>query len=262
MQIEVQGDVVKVVGRIATKPKTFQRGEITSFSRKSRKRLLEMVARFEQREKTVMLTLTFGQRFPSANLAKKFLKTFLQRLRRKFPRVSGFWRLEYQKRGAPHFHLMLFDFPYVPAQDIARSWAEVIGDEYCNTANGQVRPPSVQIKLLKGKKQAMYYCSKYMAKTEDDRDGGTFNDVPYLHTGRYWAAFGKRYLPYAPLKRMHFYCTRTLHMLEFWAKREYPKLRKELSLQGFTLFTKNAQEWGLILMSIIEETGIVPTEAF
>jgi hypothetical protein len=215
-----------------------------------------MIARFENKPNTVFITLTYGQRFPSAQEAKKHLKNLLQRIRRKFPRASGFWRLEFQQRGAPHFHLMLFDLPYIPVASIARAWAAIIGDEYCNTASGQIKPPSVQIKLLRGKKQAMYYCSKYMAKVAPAGDGSNFNDVPYLHTGRFWAAFNRRLLPYAPLKRLDFYRTQALHMLKFWAKREYRKLGGEHLLQGFTLFTQNAQEWSLILMDVIGETGL------
>jgi len=40
---------------------------------------------------------------------KAHLRTFLARLKRKWPMCTGWlWRLEFQRRGAPHFHLVLF----------------------------------------------------------------------------------------------------------------------------------------------------------
>jgi len=92
------------------------RGRINSFSHKSRRRLMETVASVDRRAVAVPLfvTLTYPSSFPTDyTVYKKHLDTFLKRLRRAFPNVWAIWRLEFQKRGAPHFHILIFGARYI-----------------------------------------------------------------------------------------------------------------------------------------------------
>lgn len=57
---------------------------------------------------TSLLTLTYGQNYAvEGKTAKRGLASVLQALRRRFPGVKYFWFLEFQERGAPHFHIGL-----------------------------------------------------------------------------------------------------------------------------------------------------------
>lgn len=55
-----------------------------------------------------MLTLTYGKIYPGDGVVvKKSLNRFLTFLRKRYAPLSYLWFLEFQKRGAPHVHLMI-----------------------------------------------------------------------------------------------------------------------------------------------------------
>jgi hypothetical protein len=54
-----------------------------------------------------MLTLTYGEEFPvSGTTAKKHLKLMLEWLIRRFGNYDYIWVMEFQRRGAIHFHIV------------------------------------------------------------------------------------------------------------------------------------------------------------
>lgn len=98
--------VIKRVGRRGggTRGKKMQ---ITEFSDKSRKRLAFVAANtgvlFES-----MVTLTYPNEFPSDGaMVKRHLVSFLKKLSRRYDGCEYLWFMEFQARGAPHFHIML-----------------------------------------------------------------------------------------------------------------------------------------------------------
>jgi len=154
----VQGELRKVAfvqGESAAQRKRgAKRGKITSFSNASRRRLLHLFARLDVRKaKAVFLTLTFHE-IPTAAHAKKVFKRFTERLRRHFPKMAFIWRLERQKRGSIHYHLIMFNFPFVPQAIIQKWW------ESC-TLEDMSR---VYIEFIHGKRKVFNYISKYCAK--------------------------------------------------------------------------------------------------
>jgi len=83
------------------------RGEIAEFSRKSRQRLAFIAANTEIRFLT-MITLTYPKQYETdGKVVKANLQAFLQQLRREYPSFSYLWFLEFQRRGAPHIHVLL-----------------------------------------------------------------------------------------------------------------------------------------------------------
>ncbi|MEM9952147.1 MAG: hypothetical protein AAF846_11130 [Chloroflexota bacterium] len=186
LRFEVQGQLVKF-GRTERLPNDGKnsgggvRSVVTEFSPQSRRRMIENLNRIDwQAQKSVkFITLTYGQEYPDHQQAKIHLASFIKRLRRLYPLCSGIWRVELQERGAPHFHLFIFNMPFLHHSTLARIWAEIIGDEFCDhnvytdkdrikkhivTLPSGVHAPFVQIKKLINHRQAMYYVSKYMAK--------------------------------------------------------------------------------------------------
>jgi len=166
---------------------------IYTFSKDSRRRLLHLFGRLKtHRTRTVFLTLTFNHQ-QDAKSAKNTLRAFNERIRRRFPRSSHIWRMERQERGDIHFHLILFNFPYVPQKDLQRWWTQTTGENLS----------IVHVKLLRGKKRAFYYCSKYCAK---ESAGNTyFIPATYPHAptweGRFWGIQNRAMLPYDELKQ-------------------------------------------------------------
>lgn len=202
---EHQGHYVAVRwsnGSFPQKVTSTTRGKIEHFSKRSRKRLLEMCARLDlarivSEMPVIFVTLTYAAQFPSTEQSKQHLRAFLERIRRIAPDASGVWRLEYQERGAPHYHLIFFNLPYVPKRELQSMWGEIVGLQFWDRTGEKLRPPMTRIEAIRNPRHAMAYVSKYVAKHEDSGSDSGFNDVPYLHAGRFWGIFNREKLPFA-----------------------------------------------------------------
>lgn len=87
------------------------RAKIGGFSRQSRRRLLYLLASIDQQASGLPLFVTLthpGKDWEGyAEEMKRHLDNFHRWLSYRHPEASAFWRLEMQKRGAPHFHLLV-----------------------------------------------------------------------------------------------------------------------------------------------------------
>ena len=106
-----------------TEQKRRIRNQVTAFSDGSKRRLLFTARNFPGMD--AMLTLTYPADFPmNGRLVKDHWKRFRQWLIRNDV-VTGLWVLEFQKRGAPHFHIFLRD--YIDRHKIAEAWYRIVG---------------------------------------------------------------------------------------------------------------------------------------
>jgi len=91
------------------------RGECKGFSDDSRRRLIQRMAQWNLSGLyCAFITLTYPIIYSEDwHVWKRDLETYVKRLERKYPHMVGCcWRVEFQKRGAPHFHLIVaFDEP-------------------------------------------------------------------------------------------------------------------------------------------------------
>lgn len=168
--LTLQGTFMKVTYPSGQPPwlRGARRGRVTGFSRSSARRLKQSMARMDEERAggfAVFTTVTYPSIYPSAAASKRDLDTLLKRLRRLYPRASGFWKIEPQERGAPHYHMVIFGLPKRVAARwdkqgnpprLRAMWAEVIG------LPGQWL--SVNASLAKTWRGAMAYMSKYMCK--------------------------------------------------------------------------------------------------
>lgn len=221
-----------------------KRSYISDFSAQSRKRLLDLFHRLDIRVKPIFLTLTYGDDFPEASEAKKDFRAFLEWLRRKTKarNTSGIWRMEFQERGAPHFHIMLFDCPFIKKEVIQERWGQIIG----------VDKPFTRIEQIRSFKGVMAYVSKYIAKVDPGKEASGFNSPTYLHayvakygnhTGRFWGYFEKSKLPFAekielslPFDRFRFECFKRC------AEKKYAPIA-DYESDGFSLYVSSAERW-------------------
>lgn len=82
-------------------------GEITEFSERSLYRLLHVVKNCDV-DFFSMITLTYPAEFPTNGWeVKRNFNAFRKRLLRRFPGIRGVWFLEFQKRVAPNFHILV-----------------------------------------------------------------------------------------------------------------------------------------------------------
>jgi len=132
--------------------------------------------------------LTYPHEHPEdPELCKNHLKALRKRLQRKYGDFAAFWRLGIQKRGAWHFHLLLFVGQSVGSigelrRFISSSWHEVTG----KVSEGHLHA-GTRVEVVKRWKQATSYVERYMAKSEEFPEG--------LQTGRIWGIWNEELLP-------------------------------------------------------------------
>lgn len=192
--IEAQGSLLslRVMG-FKSKPNAHQskRGIIRIFSAAARRRMMRFLARLKTRKiRATFITLTFTG-VVSNERAKKVFKRFSMRLRRSHPVVSTVWRMEFQERGAIHFHLLCFNLEFWAQKDLQATW------EACTEEERSI----VHVKLVHGAKMVMAYISKYIAKKDERSEITSLEDGSYQHegrdklSGRFWGYINKELLP-------------------------------------------------------------------
>lgn len=163
------------------------RGSVREFSRKSRTRLQQTLCAMPKAHVgmgVLFITLTYPGAYPGDwHLWKRQLDNWLKRLRRRFPRAAGIWKLEPQKRGAPHYHLLVIGVPFIAKQWVSESWYEVVG-------SGDARHLAVgtNVQLARSHRGVIAYAAKYTAKRQelpDDWQDGV---------GRWWGVFNRERL--------------------------------------------------------------------
>jgi hypothetical protein len=159
------------------------REDCKGFSDNSRRRLIQKMAMWNINDLyAYFVTLTYPALYATDwRIWKRDLDVLFKRLVRKYPELIGCcWRVEFQKRGAPHFHLIgvlskecqnlvLFRL------QIAEMWAEIVADGYrISGGDMTVYAPEKEkhlkagtgIEIVQGRKQLMAYVSKYLAKVD------------------------------------------------------------------------------------------------
>lgn len=156
-----------------------KRGEVEGFSRAARKRMLQMLhsVKFQT---AVLITLTYGKEYPEDwQIWKKHLKAWKRATERRYGNLRAIWRIELQKRGAPHFHVLYLDFPFIPVDTLQSLWYDII-----KTPPEQRFGNGLDLRAVRGStshKQVMAYVSKYVGKIEDYED---WEEPPKI--GRIW----------------------------------------------------------------------------
>lgn len=239
LALEAQGSLLAVANHTVTGSSNRagggSRGLVYGFSRASRTRMIRKMSRL-QPEKVSFVTLTYPARFPRPDEAKNHLRALFERFRRRFKQSSGIWRMEYQDRGAPHFHVIFFNLPFVPFEELRRWWTEIISD-YVDEHR-----PHVRIEQIRSKRGALHYVAKYAAKMSAAETLGSpfFNLDAYLHAGRVWGCFNSPALPYAPQVYIEFLTSdpRALPEIKKVMRRYYPSITKARFRGGVLLHDK------------------------
>lgn len=188
-----------------------QKKAIVDFTSGSRSRLQKKLATINEYETNLpdFITLTYPSEYSEDwHQWKRDLHAFNKALVRRWPGVWGVWRLEFQERGAPHFHFLLWDGPRVEGLQVwsmtklksmviadrssphnteifewmSQTWFRIVGsgDRKHLAAGTRCEP----IQTWNG---VRFYASKYLAKLPD----GNFVPVGYAGTGRFWGVIGK-----------------------------------------------------------------------
>jgi hypothetical protein len=170
------------------------REKVSGFSRASRRNPLRRLASINRsafrafKGRLISITLTYPHEYPDdPELCKNHLKALRKRLQRKCGDFAGFWRMGIQRRGAWHFHLLLFVKPsFGPLDELRRfissSWYEITG----KVSEGHLRA-GTRVEAVKRWRAVTSYAERYLAKPEEFPEG--------LRTGGIWGVWNEELLP-------------------------------------------------------------------
>lgn len=175
----------------ARAPKAANRGTIKGISSKSRYRLIKFLSQISRPDEPVFITLTYRNFSDSFKDWKRHLHNFRRVVADEFPDYCGIWRLEFQKRGAPHFHILAWLVREVPLDwlqtRLSEIWCRVIGQQ--SEANKEY---GVTVEPCTDFRRSAFYISVYQAKDSQDRDD--------IQTGREWGHWKKDRLGLEPIR--------------------------------------------------------------
>lgn len=158
-----------------------ERTKIFNFSHNSRRRL-RFVALNAWPQLVSQFCLTYHNNYPTDGAElKKHLHRFFMNFRKKYKGFGYLWLLEFQQRGAPHFHLFL---PFIPnpelGQKLADIWLKASGQQ--NDAAARAFHTHEKNFITWDMGNGSYVC-KYLEKSRQ-------KDVPenFLNVGRFWGS--------------------------------------------------------------------------
>jgi hypothetical protein len=155
----------------------------------------------------VFITLTYPKEFPcNAKETKAHLNAFLQYLRRR--QIEHTWILEFQERGAPHYHIIASDS--IPKEELSERWFKIVG-----SGDEKHLRAGTQIASIKSKGQLYGYLSNYIKKLDHHKTP----PKDFENVGRFWGA-SRNLLNYELYQKMgHYYkLVRSIKLLRNWYK--------------------------------------------
>lgn len=178
-----KSDVVVKRQGLSNDPPEVTRGKVTEFSKASRKRLAFVASNTPVTFRT-MVTLTYPAEWPhDGKRVKKDLRRFLTWMQRASGNCEYLWFLEFQKRGAPHVHI-LTDYPLPRKKQelknyrlkLAHKWYEI-----CDTGDRKHLLAGTSCETLRSADGGARYAVKYAQKMRQ-------KIVPpgYQDCGRFW----------------------------------------------------------------------------
>lgn len=154
-----------------------ERPPVTEFTKSSRKRLA-FVASNTQAEFASMVTLTYPKKYPNdGTKVKRHLKLFIQRCRRRWEPLGYLWFLEFQRRGAPHLHVLLTC--KVVTKD--KLWASGTWYEIVDSGDIKHLSAGTRTERIRKPNGARHYVVKYAFKMKQKKVPKKFRNV-----GRFW----------------------------------------------------------------------------
>lgn len=125
------------------------------------------------------VTLTYPGVFPrNGQEVKRHLNRFLSWMRSKYKGVEYLWFMEFQRRGAPHFHVMTSVDMTTDKEEVSERWYRAVG-----SGDERHLKAGTNVQKLRSEDGSARYVSKYASKAYQKR-------VPkdYLDCGRFWGS--------------------------------------------------------------------------
>jgi len=195
--LKVQRSKKEKLGRVIEEVEKIKRQgnkhNITHFSAHAKSNMLYTVAKIRRDCLPSFVTLTYPKIYDSDCKAwKRDLHNFILRLNRAFPEVAGIWKLEPQKRGAPHYHLLVWNISCSDLQDyVPYAWHDIAGDGdslHLAWHLGQLGDKNINCVQEVTTQKSMYrYVLKYVSKSSMEG---------WQNVGKWWGVFFRERLPF------------------------------------------------------------------
>ena len=177
----------------------------------------------------ISITLTYPHQYPEdPEVCKNHLKALRKRLQRKCGDFAGFWRLGIQRRGAFHFHMLVFVPRSFGRIDTLRSFISSSWYEICGEVSEGHLLAGTRVEEIRTWRKVTSYAEKYLAREEQFPDD--------LQTGRIWGMWNKERLP------VRWETVKVSFRDAFRIKRIYRKLARRKgsgSLRRITVFVRH-----------------------
>lgn len=182
-------------GRALASRKSLQatRQIIKGISQRSRNRLIRFLSTINRPDPGWFVTLTYRHWIDDFQLWKRHLNRFLTALRWRYASSTGVWRLEFQSRGAPHFHLLLW-LGREESRLALHSWARDRWLATIEDSSAASRKHAVTAEEIRDFRNCGFYLSLYQTKDKQDR-----KDIP---TGREWGKIQPKLLCTEPIRQI------------------------------------------------------------
>lgn len=160
-----------------------KRGQPT-FSKASRRRMLRELSKVRRDALPLFLGLTYPAEYPGKPTEwKRHLDNFWKRIVRRYPKAACIWKLEPQQRGAPHYHLLVWNVPFADFFVWGRyAWHDVIGS---NDPHHIVH--GFDLQEIENVRKCFAYASKYIGKALETVDAEFWTNGG---VGRFWGVRG------------------------------------------------------------------------
>lgn len=256
VEIEFQGEVIQAKCHKVSDRSQMGSGRraITCFSSRARKNMLDTVGRLDWTVPATFITLTYHDNMMDAKKAKRDLRAVQKRWYRRYGLLPILWKMEPQKRGAWHFHLIAWNMPYISLETVMMDWQSVTGDDTIT---------QVKIEPIRTAKKARSYTAKYCAKPIATNWANvilaalmglsgwvivaiTLDYVPNLAVlqkpGRFWGIENRKNLVWAVLKTVSVVLDSAFHDFKRAARRKWAGINTT-GRAGFTLYAENPDRW-------------------
>ena len=178
-------------------PKGGRRRGITCWSKSSRRRLRTMFQRVlweKGGRRWLVATLTLPGRDTAVQMdgrvVHRYRRAFLKRWWRKFGQGDYAWKLEFQRRGAAHFAVILplpsasdqqpYDLTVLQAW-VAQAWFEVVGSGSLAHLHA-----GTQVQVIRDSKRLCSYLSGEFVKGGKNKEYQHIVPADYVNVGRWW----------------------------------------------------------------------------
>ena len=155
-------------------------------------------------------------------------------MKRAFPGIGLIWKLEPQKRGAPHYHMLAWNvsrselYTFVP-----KVWFDIAGngdDKHLTWHMGGFNNEHCvqQVRTWNGVRS---YASKYLGKT--------FEVEGWTKVGRYWGVINRESIPFGELQEIQITRSQAVQIMRY--QRRFSGLGK-FNNKSLTIFC-DADQW-------------------